>query len=138
MITSYFCIANEQSANAIIFIIQANENASGQQINLEKMKLSFSHNMPQGDRLEIHSWIGVRAIKNYKKKFDLPTLVDKSKKKRGNSFCQFTSAVVEEDKELEREVFITTQKTRYFLKQLARLFLTMSWSALKFQQNKHI
>lgn len=60
--------------------LKTNELASGQVVNLDKSKVSFSQNVYKEDKSMIQDRMGVKTISNHSKYLGLPVIFGRSKK----------------------------------------------------------
>ena len=75
-----FCRANSQEASSIMEILKQYKEASGQQINREKIQLFFSPNTDPHLQEEIKTLLEVATTTNYEKYLGLPSFVGRGKK----------------------------------------------------------
>ena len=82
-----FAWANELEAKTIINILQHYEAASGQMVNLDKSKVSYSRNVSDNMRNMLREKLGFKEVETYQRYLGLPTYVGRSKKAVFQEVC---------------------------------------------------
>ena len=75
-----FIRATHQDIRTTKDILQPYQKALGECINLDKLELSFSRNLPTSKQILIQDWLGINVVNCYTKYMGLPTFVGHSKK----------------------------------------------------------
>ena len=75
-----FCQVTPEQCSHLEHLLTIYEQASGQQLNKEKIALFFSRNTPRDTQEEIKICFGAEVIRQHETYLGLPSLVGKSKK----------------------------------------------------------
>ncbi|KAK1554997.1 hypothetical protein Q3G72_020206 [Acer saccharum] len=79
-----FYRASKENCRTIRNLLTIYENGSGQQVNLQKSRITFSPNVPQDTRREIQGFFQIADCNTHDKYLGLPTLVGRNKRKTFN------------------------------------------------------
>ena len=79
-----FCNATTSDCQALLYLLNVYEDASGQKVNSNKTALFFSHNTTQDSRDIILHLFGTTAITQFEKYLGLPPVIGRAKKRAFN------------------------------------------------------
>ena len=79
-----FCNATTSDCQALLYLLNVYEDASGQKVNSNKTALFFSHSTTQDSRDIILHLFGTTAITQFEKYLGLPPVIGRAKKRAFN------------------------------------------------------